>query len=373
MKIISRYLLKNFFSPFFLALSIFSLLFFLEQFFEKLEIFLTYQATLSQILEYLLFRLPYWFVQISPLAILLGLLFSLSKLSANNEITALQSAGISSFLFLFPIFIIILLFTIIIFFLNSNLVPRANAYTHYIKYSKIQKSNLEDKRLQEKFAHIGKGRKFFTIDFFDGKKGIIRGISIDEYDENFRLSRQMFAQEAHYKDGKWYFYHGIVREFLPGMHQGGAYPEKEKFREEKFAEKILPLEEKIEDFLLIEKKVEEMENKELKKYITRLKRQGIPARKEEITLQLRFAYPFSNLVMFFLGISFALSKKLSKVSRIRSFALSLVIAFLYWGLLSLSRALGENNRLPVFLSAWLANFIFLFVGLLLSWGKEVII
>ncbi|HCJ65838.1 MAG TPA: hypothetical protein DHV62_00555 [Elusimicrobia bacterium] len=361
MKIISRYLLKNFFSPFIVALSIFSLLFILERFFEKLEMFLIYHATFSHVLEYLLFCLPYWIVQISPLAILVGLLFSLSKLSSNNEIIALKSSGISSYLFLFPIFIAVLFFTIFVFFVNENFVPRANAHAYYIRRFKIQKSNPEDKRIQEKFVYIGKGKKFFTIDFFDGKTGVIRGINIDEYDQTFNLSKQILAKEVHYKDGQWYFYQGLIREFLPG---------KETFREEKFKEKIFPLDEKIEDFLITEKKVDEMNNQELKEYIQRLKGQGIPARKEEINLQLRFAYPFSNLVMFFLALPFALSQKFGKGGRIRSFAFSLGFAFLYWGLLSLFRALGENNRLSVFLSAWSANFIFLFTGLFLFWVKE---
>lgn len=354
MKIISKYLLKNFFSPFLLALSIFSLLFLLEQFLEKLEMFLSYQATFIQILEYLLFRLPYWIVQIFPLTILMGLLFSLSKLSSNNEITALKSVGVGSHLFLFPIFTIILLFTFFIFFVNENLVPRANAYARYIQRYKIQKTDFEDKRIQEKFIYIGKGKKFFTIDFFDGKKGIIRGIGIDEYDENFRLSKQILAQEAQYKNGNWYFYRGIIRVFSVG---------KETFREEKFEERIIPLDEKIEDFFISEKKIDEMDSKELKKYIIRLKSQGIPTRKEEISLRLRFAYPFSNLVMFFLGVPFALS--LHKGGRIRSFAFSLGIAFLYWSILSLSRALGENRYLSPILSAWSANILFLVVGLLL--------
>lgn len=361
MKIISRYLLKNFFSPFIVALSIFSLLFLLEQFFEKLEIFLTHHSTFAQILEYLLFRLPYWIVQISSLAILMGLLFSLSKLSANNEIIALKSSGISSYLFLFPLLVAVLFFTIFIFFVNKNLVPRANAHAYYIRRFKIQKSNPEDKRIQEKFVYIGKERKFFTIDFFDGKTGVIRGVSIDQYDQTFHLSKQIIAKEAHYKDGEWHFYHGLIREFLPG---------KETFREGKFEEKIFPLDEKIEDFLITEKKLDEMNNQELKEYIQRLKGQGIPARKEEISLQLRFAYPFSNLVMFFLALPFALSRKFGKGGRIRSFAFSLGFAFLYWGLLSLFRALGENNRLSIFLSAWSANFIFLFTGLFLFWRRE---
>ncbi len=360
MKIIPRYLVRNFIPSFLFSFGVFSLLFLLEQFFEKLEIFLTYHATFSQVLGYLLFRLPYWVVQISPLAVLLGLLFSLSKLSVNNEIIALKSSGISTYFFLSPLFILALFFTISIFFVNSKVVPRATAQARYIQRFKIQKFTPQSKLSQEKFVYLGKGRKFFTINFIDGEKGIIRGMVIEEYDEKFCLTKQVIAQETHYKNGKWYFYNGIVREFLP----------KEKtFREEKFAEKILPLEQKIDDFLIPEKKIDEMDNQELKKYITRLKEQGIPARKEEIDLHLRFAYPFANLIMFFLALPFVLAKKLSGISRVRNFALSLAVAFLYWGLLSLFRALGENNHLPVFFSAWLANIIFLFAGLFLYWSR----
>lgn len=363
MRIITRYFLRNFFFPFLFALGLFSLLFLLEQFFEKLEIFLMHQASVQQVLEYLVFRLPYWIAQISPLGVLLATLFSLSKFSLSNELTALKSSGISPLRLIFPLLTTVLLFSVFSFYLNESLVPASNIHARHIYRVKIQKSNPEDKWVQEKFVYIGRERRFFTIDFFDGRKGIIRGVSIDQYNDNFHPQRQILARNAQYKDDKWVFYQGLIREFSP---EGLG----ENIREEKFEEKTIGLPEKVEDFLLSEKRTDEMDSKELKKYILRLEGQGIPAKKERISLQVKYAYPFSNLVMFFFGLPFALSLK--KGGRVRSFALSLGTAFLYWGMLSTFRALGENNHLPVVISAWLANCIFLLFGLVLIWKKKII-
>jgi len=362
MKIISRYLLKNFFSPFLVGLCTFSLLFFIEQFFEKLDTFLVHKANLIHILEHLFLQLPDWIVQICPLVILLGILFSLSKLSLNNEIIALKTAGVGSYRFLSPLFFLVFICAFSVFLINEFLVPLSNTHARYTIQVKIEKLNPENKGVQEKFVLIGRERKFFTIDYFDAQKGIIRGIGIDQYNENFQLVKQIYAKEAVWKENRWSFYQGIIREFTPPLREGAGFiPNTATVEEEKFIEKTILLPEKIEDFFLSEKSSDEMSSRELKQYIKRLEARGIPARGERINLYLRFAYPFSNLIMFFLGVPFALS--LHKGGRVRSFAFSLGIAFLYWGILSLSRALGENRYLSPVLSAWSANILFAVLGL----------
>ncbi len=363
MRIISRYLLRSFIIPLLAGICIFSVLFLLEQFFERLDIFLMHKANILHILQYLFFRLPYWVTQFFPVTILLGILFSLSKLSANNEISILKSVGISPYRLLSRLFFFIVFLSGLVFFLDEYVVPLSNASTRYVLRVKIEKANPENKWIQEKFVLIGKERKFFTIDYFDGKKGVIRGIGIDQYDENFRLVRHIYAKEANWKDNKWIYHNGIIREFVRYGETRGSLPDEEKISEEKFTEKVMFLPEKIEDFLMSEKKTDEMNFVELKKYILRLNNQGLPARREKVQYHLKFAYPASCIVMFFLGLPFALS--LRRTGRLRSFALSLGVAFIYWGVLSVGRVLGESGYLSPILSAWSANITFLFIGLIL--------
>jgi len=50
---------------------------------------------------------------------------------------------------------------------------------------------------------------------------------------------------------------------------------------------------------------------------------------------------------------------------VMGFALSIFICFLYWGMFSVGKAIGENRVLPPVPAAWFANIIFGILGLAL--------
>nr|HPM32912.1 LptF/LptG family permease [Chryseolinea sp.] len=66
-----------------------------------------------------------------PLAVLLSSLIAFGNLGEHFELTAIKSAGISLIRALRPIFIFVLFLTVVAFYANNNLVPKAalEAYT----------------------------------------------------------------------------------------------------------------------------------------------------------------------------------------------------------------------------------------------------
>ena len=97
----------------------------------------------------------------------------------------------------------------------------------------------------------------------------------------------------------------------------------------------------------------------LKRRIQGLKALGIPTRRLEVELHLKLALPWANLIVLLLGIPFAFQKTGGKVKAV-GFALG--VAFLYFGLMQVGRAVGQKLWCPPWLGAWMTNIFFLAVG-----------
>ena len=102
--ILDLYILRRF--TLWLAISVIALWFIaiIVDLIESIDIFIDHEAFILQILDYYIFRSPYWIILTLPTASMLAALFSLTGLSRRGEITAMKAAGISLQRILFPVF-----------------------------------------------------------------------------------------------------------------------------------------------------------------------------------------------------------------------------------------------------------------------------
>ena len=101
--IINRYIFNEIANPTALGLLLFSSLLIVNYFFEIAEKAIRYSIPLVTVLKLLSYYMPAVFVQTIPMAILLGILFGFSRLSADSEITAMRSCGVSYWSMLKPV------------------------------------------------------------------------------------------------------------------------------------------------------------------------------------------------------------------------------------------------------------------------------
>lgn len=353
MPILARYLIRQFLKPFLYSLFIFSAIIIVSEVFENLNGLLRYKASIFFALKYFLYRLPYWLVQVTPVATLLATLFSLGNLSRHNEITAMKSAGINLYRITIPFLIASSMIAFVCFYLNETIAPKMLQDANQIYRRKIKK------RKGSNFVHnlilAGQERRKYTIGRYNRKEKEMKNVSIDQFSKNYTLQSQIYAQGGKYEKGIWIFYNGVIRKFDSSG--------RKILEENYFVKKSIFLPEKPKDFSQERKKPEEMNSKELKTYIYKLKHSGIPASRELVQSHLKFAFPFSNLVMVLLGVPFAILNPRS--GKIMGFSISFFTSFLYWGVMSFGQALGENKILTPFLSAWFANVLFVLVGIIL--------
>ena len=75
-----------------------------------------------------------------------------------------------------------------------------------------------------------------------------------------------------------------------------------------------------------------------------------------IELNKRFAYPAACLVLMLIGVPLGVSSK--RGGKSAGFVLTIALVFFYYFLSSTGVALGRQNKLPVFVGVWMANFVF---------------
>ena len=78
MKIIYRYIIREFFKPLFFSSAVFGGLVMISEFFRELSFYMENKTPFLVVFEYLLLNLPWWIIQVLPVSVLLAVLFSLA-------------------------------------------------------------------------------------------------------------------------------------------------------------------------------------------------------------------------------------------------------------------------------------------------------
>jgi LPS export ABC transporter permease LptF/LPS export ABC transporter permease LptG len=103
MRILDRYIVREVFRHALLGLAVFTFVFFVPQLVRLMELFVRHSGSGAQILELFLCIFPGVFTFTLPMAVLIGVLLGLGRMSADSEIIALTALGIGRRRILLPV------------------------------------------------------------------------------------------------------------------------------------------------------------------------------------------------------------------------------------------------------------------------------
>jgi lipopolysaccharide export LptBFGC system permease protein LptF len=150
----------------------------------------------------------------------------------------------------------------------------------------------------------------------------------------------------------WSGHQGWTRELGPPRRNS---VEKASIKYTTFAAQDLPLEPP-NYFTNDEPIAELMTYGELKDYITRLRASGANIVPQLVALQRKVAFPFVTIIMTLLAVPFAVTT--GRRGAMYGIGVGLVLAIIYWVMLSVSGALGAGGVLSPMLAAWAPNILF---------------
>jgi len=353
MKIIQRYILNDFVKYLVFCLVVLVFIYIVINLFDNLGKFLAKNVLLKDIVIYYLYLIPSYIVLLIPVASIMAIFFIFGIMTKHKELIALKSSGFNINR-LFMLIIIaggVLSTGTFVFQETVGVWAQTRMFEH--KQEKIDKRPRGQVTRRSNFFYHGEDNWIYFVRRFDGLRNNVDGIILWQVAENNRIKKRVDATEGIY-DAVWKFRNATVREFdtlgneIVNSHSYLEMPE---------------LRERPEDFLKRIKPLEEMNFLEISSFVRRKARAGEDVAKEEVELNYRFSYPVITIVV--LLITLPLSVVLKKGGIAIGLGISIVLAFVYWGIIQSCRAYGVAGLIEPVLAAWLPNILFGVVGIFL--------
>ena len=318
-------------------------------FIQKIDNFIEAGASKGAMFGYLFFKTPMIINQMMPVATLLAVIVMLCLMAKNNEIIAFKACGVSIFQFLKPVIVLSLFLAGFVFLFSELVVPYASSRCNMIWKVEVDK---QDRSVFYARAHVWyKGKNaIYWIRHVDAKRKIILDPTFYFFDHSFHLEKRIDARQGVWNGRQWKVMEGIIQK---ASREGG-------YTLERFDEMPLEISEKPEDFVRIVKKPEEMGYWPLKRYARKIQSEGYDATPYLVDMHIKTAFPVINFLMVLLAIPIALG--LRRGGTPLAVTVGIAACFLYLLVMGVSRSLGLSGMLPPFLSAWLSNLLFFFLG-----------
>ncbi len=358
MKILTRYLYKEFFTFFFISLTTFLVIYMAVDFFGKIDNFLEAKVPLRAAFAYFLYRIPLSIQQLIPIAVLISVMLMLGIMNKHNEILAVRNCGLSLFNIASPIVALSLVTGIACFFLSESIVPITSSRANSIWNVQVEK---RDPQGACKLSHLwyrGKG-SIYQIRAYDSRKNTIEGLSIFFMDKDFKLTKRIDARKATWADNRWHLSDGLIQDIEPDGSRKSI----------RFADHTIQLPERPQNFESSMRAPEEMSFWELRKYARKIRQGGYDSTECQVGLHIKIAFPFICPVLALVGIPLALRRKRGGIAL--AITSGIGISFLYLLTFGLSRSLAISGALPPILGAWIANLLFSLFGVYLMLAEEM--
>lgn len=124
--ILAKYILKEHLAPFLAAFSVITFLFAVQYLINILDSVLSKGLPAGILLEILALSLAWMLALAIPMACLVASLMAFGRLSADSEITAIKSAGISPLTIMRPVLVVASLIMVLLVMFNNWILPEAN-------------------------------------------------------------------------------------------------------------------------------------------------------------------------------------------------------------------------------------------------------
>lgn len=347
MSLLTRYLLRNNLFLVFSILLIGTGLYVLTDLFERLDYFLDAPIGLAGILWFYSLKLPFIAGQILPAVFLIAVIVQFCLMAKARELTALQSGGISPFVFLRFVILYGLIWAFAQLALAQGLGVTGDKISAKIWREEVRGHSAQDTKLTGLWF-IDKAYVVF-LGVADPVAGSGRDFLAYQLSDDGKDMRQMVRAESFTVNGREWRLHDVTV-ITPSTYGYELRPEM-----------TLPLTQDIKAFLAIDPNIKptHLPVWDLYESIGSLEESGSNVEVLRTTLHSRFAYAASLIVMGVLGLAIVLWKN----NVYLAVGIGLVITFLFYASTTLCVSLGEKGALTPVFAAWFPVVLFFILGL----------
>lgn len=352
MSTLDRYILKTFIRNLALVLLILISLYGLIEFLEKVDDFIEFHAELKYYLLYPLYLLPVIISNTMPMAVLLATFATIGGFSRSSQLTAMLSGGISFNRISRPLFLGSLALASLVIVANLWLVPWSSRESNYILRTEIKGKS--SSQVSGKDLYFRDGNRIISVNQAFPSKGVVLGLTIIEFNDNFMPVTRIQADKATYtNNGQWRLDNAVIWNFVPETRTVASFEHK--------PELLVDLKRQPSEMLRLLDRPEDLTFGELLQLTSKLQKEGYDPKAYQVETHMRFAKAAIPIIMVLIGIPFALQR-----GRNDSFSLgiviSLVIFVVYFIFYAVFAVFGSIAVLPPLIAAWAANILMALIG-----------
>ncbi|MFO7871770.1 MAG: LptF/LptG family permease [Kiritimatiellia bacterium] len=356
MKLIDRYLLREYLRPLFFCFSLFIMMHVILDLFDNLPDFLEadiplgtaalyYLAVLGPILEY-----------IAPASLLLAALYTLWHLTRNSELTAMRAVGFSIYRIMAPFLLVGLIASIAVTTLKETIAPSAAMWATALKKGDF-KSVDESVYRGRAYYHNSTRRVTWEIEDFDVRNPArAEGVLIRKERPDGTRTLEIEVRKARWMDGEWWFFDGRIQEYTAdglgvtntvGLGLLGTLMQELQTEPSEIVAEV--------------KEWHFLTTLEMARYLEQ--RPGLPPKSRagrRFDLHRRLAMPWACLIVTLFGIP--AGAKSGRQSALGGIISALAFFFAFYALHQTGLFLGKAQIMAPVLAAWLSNIVFLTAG-----------
>jgi lipopolysaccharide export system permease protein len=352
--ILDKYLLRQFFPIFFVAVSMFVFLLLLIDIFSNLARYLNNEIPFITIMKITFFYIPKSFSYAMPISLLFAAAYTLGDLFARNELTTIFSSGIPFGRFSASLIAVGLLASIFAFFLDDALVIPTLRIKNDLTRRALRQHVTENNA--DVVIKTRNGRLVYAVDFFDHKNLVLNGVNIVEMDENGEFISRIRAPSAAWKDTYWEFNNAVIYHYENEILRVRPLPFNTSYNEPP------------DTFRRNAVIVDELSAKEAGLLVKDLRNAGLPFIRAQANYFHRFSFAVTPLIVMILSVS--MGGRFRKNILLMSLFSSLSVAVVYYIAEMLCMTMAGLNYISPFVGAWFPVFFFLFLGLFLVRGAK---
>jgi LPS export ABC transporter permease LptF/LPS export ABC transporter permease LptG len=363
MRILTRYILREVTAHALIGAAIFTFVLFTRDLGRILELVVRASAPLPSVAEIFFFTVPLALTYTLPMAVLVGILIGLSRLAADSEITAMRASGMGVWSFLRVLSIFVIAAWLMALANGVYIAPRSQAALGHLE-DRLKASQVSFEIQPRVFFEGFPKYVLYVQDVKSGQgaalwKGVFLADLTDATNPKITLAKEGI----------------VVSEGTDRLHlhliDGSAHETDPKdashYQISSFQETDIPI-----DLPSAENKSDEslpagvMSTWFLREKAARV--DSVSARWYLIEFHRRFALPSACLVLALVGIPLGLSSK--KSGKSGGFVLTIVLVFVYYVISLVGVSLARQGKVSPWFGAWLADFVFLALGIFLLWRAE---
>jgi len=363
MKIITKYITTEVAIISLISFLIFTFFLIMNSLFVLSDFFIEYRIGFINVTKLLIFLIPSTIAVTVPMAVLVGILLTYSRLVQDNEYSGMQACGISIKSISFPSIMFATLVTLAMIIFNNTVLPSSNL--EYKKlYFQIVKKRAGVVIQQHTFINDFDNYIFYIGDK-DNKNDILKNIIVfvkQTQNSPLKIILAKYGELISDQDSL-----RISLKLKNGFAQTTSATQPNKLSQMFFDTNFVELD--IKGILRNQQTSDNLKSTREMNFIELIAeaKKGDKSKEDKhwiwMELHKKFSLPFACLVFAISGIPLGLITK--KGGRLMGISLSLVLIFIYYIFLMVGQNYGYSGKMNYFLATWLPNFVIIIIGILI--------